>query len=133
MRMEHFLRGTDKTVTPLKTVEKLVSAWKDGWHYRKFGNHSFFIIDDKVEFRYFGNPIIVIQGERFTVDWCGYDDSRSTTRAINSYRTVLEKLGYREKKSVYLTLNKTGTCLVKEVWRNGRVVSGGGIYHGREK
>ena len=118
---------------PLRTVEQIVSSWKSGWHYRKLGNHSLLVSDDKVEFLYFGNPIVVVQDKKFTVDWCGHERSRSTTRAINSYRTVLSELGYREKKSVYLTLNKTGTCLVKEVWRNGRVVSGGGVYHGREK
>lgn len=77
----------------LKAILKLVTCGSN----KKFGNHSVVIEGDVRYFKYFGNTICTAnyKTRKFSLSYCGYENSVSTKRAVNDYRRhFCLRLGY---------------------------------------
>lgn len=85
----------------LKAVQNLVRDAKAGVMKSRYGNHSFDKAGGLWYFRYHGSPICIVDPENETVryDYCGWEGSVSTQRAVNSYVEAFSSLREVAKES----------------------------------
>lgn len=82
----------------LKAILKLVTCGSN----KQFGNHSVVIDGDVHYFKYFGNTICTAnyKTRKFTLSYCGYENSISTKRAVHDYRQYFGfVVGYEQLQS----------------------------------
>lgn len=81
----------------MKTIEKLmVAAFDEGARYERCGNHDMGRVNQELSFYFFGNRIVCVNltSKKFTIDYCGHENSTSTRRAINEYTRRLHEKGF---------------------------------------
>ena len=84
----------------MKVVNYLVTRLTN----TRLGNHAvgFSTLNKVRMFTYHGNVICTVHDEAktFATDYCGYEGYPSTTRAINEYKKVFKKLGYKDMEEM---------------------------------
>lgn len=94
----------------LKSVQRLVSAAKQGATAASYGNHSFDKHNSVFYFRYHGHPVCIYDQDNDIISYssCGYEGSPSTTRTIRSYQELFTHATVIEREQHNAVINNRG-------------------------